>query len=105
MKAFLKKHTTDKYLKPIRNQVNSLVPLNVSVLELACGTGQQLFDLSSKVSKAKGIDVSKTYIEYAKKKAINSAFSHIEFERRDVLTSSFSEEENYDYGIVSLFFI
>ena len=70
----------DPILRPMRKRISGFIEPGKSVLDIACGTGAQVFELSGKVSRAVGVDLSESMIQKAlksksKKKSENTFFS------------------------------
>ena len=65
----------DPILKPMRQRVASKISKGECVIDIACGTGAQIAEISDIASSVTGIDLSESMIEYAKKRNIpNSSF-------------------------------
>ncbi|MDF9798167.1 ubiquinone/menaquinone biosynthesis C-methylase UbiE [Catalinimonas alkaloidigena] len=92
-----------QYLAPIRKQMVALVEAESSVIEVGCGTGDLLYQLSPKIKYGLGIDKSKSQIDYARKKADKTEIEHIEFNAIEVNTN-YQPQEHFDVAIASLFF-
>ncbi len=77
------KYITDSYYWRTKTAelINELVKPNINdiVLDLGCGTGKQIIELSRKVKLAIGIDISDGMIRQAKNNAENEKANNIEF--------------------------
>ena len=102
MNGTTKSYTVDKYLHPIRKQICDMVPSGTQILELGCGNGDLLFQLSPKIKKGVGLDISGELIHYARKKANSQLFSNLRFDVKNVSSDDLGSFK-YDYVIISLF--
>lgn len=101
MKGLIKSYTTDKYLRPIRNQICDLVNPNTSVIEFGCGNGDLLFKLSEKIDYGLGIDISKNLIKHAINKSHKHRNDNLSFKVFN-LNTTLEVSEKYDYAVASL---
>lgn len=78
-----KQYVTDSYYWRSKSAelINELVKPNVNdvLLDLGCGTGKQIVELSQKIKLAFGIDISEGMIEQAKENIENEGLLNIEF--------------------------
>lgn len=78
-----KQYVTDSYdwRSKSAELINELVKPNVNdvLLDLGCGTGKQIVELSQKIKLAFGIDISEGMIEQAKENIENEGLLNIEF--------------------------
>ncbi len=68
---------------------------NISILDVACGTGRHSIELASRGYSVKGVDLSESQLERARKKA-HAAGVKIDFEKMDARTLPFQER----FGLV-----
>lgn len=77
-----KKYVTDSYYWRSKSAelINELVKPNVNdvILDLGCGTGKQIIELSQKIKLAIGIDISEGMIGQAKENIENEGIQNIE---------------------------
>ena len=59
----------DPILKPMRKRVANEIHTNSTIIDIACGTGAQIFELAKHCFHSTGIDLSESMIEFAKKSA------------------------------------
>ncbi|MDN5200260.1 class I SAM-dependent methyltransferase [Fulvivirgaceae bacterium BMA10] len=102
LKGWIKSKTTDRYLRPLREQLISMIEPGTSIVEFGCGTGDLLFRASSQIQRGKGFDSSKSLIAFAKEKKRSSSVDNLEFICADIGKHDFLMER-FDYGIASLF--
>lgn len=92
----------DPILKPMRKRVVRQIQPNEKVIDVACGTGAQVFEMAKKAIKVVGIDYSESMIKQAKKSALKGACKNVQFVEADATNlSSFSEKE-FDVSTLSL---
>ncbi|MDD4364093.1 MAG: class I SAM-dependent methyltransferase [Atribacterota bacterium] len=58
----------DPLLASTRKNIAALINPDVEILDLGCGTGELVFELSHKVKKAVGLDIDENMIKYAQLK-------------------------------------
>ncbi len=98
-RVFLKNQFSDKYLKELRKQIATYIPAGSRVIDIGCGTGALLFDLSHKISYGLGIDINSSMIRFAKKKSTRG-YRNLEFKTIDA--NAFSSNEDYDIAVLTL---
>jgi ubiquinone/menaquinone biosynthesis C-methylase UbiE len=92
----------DPILKPMRKRVAIEIPPGNSVLDIACGTGAQVFELSKNASKVTGVDLSHSMIEFAKATAKRKEMSNVEFITGDATNLSMFAENEFDIATMTL---
>lgn len=103
MKGSIKANTTDKYLRPIRQQIVDLVEAETTVVEFGCGNGDLLFKLSDKIKAGIGIDKSAPLISYALKIKEIRNITNLKFKVGDLVKEPYDDAKK-DYAISSLLF-
>ena len=98
-RVWLKTNVADKVLFPVRAEIISLVQPGESLLEIGSGTGDLLFQSSSKISHGCGVDIDKKMIEHSKITAKERNINNIDFICNDVRNL---EIENYDISTSTL---
>lgn len=88
----------DPILKPMRERVASKIKVDEKVIDIACGTGAQLYEISGIASSMTGVDLSESMIEYATKRNIpNSLFLVNDASKLSVFNS-----KSFDVAILTL---
>ena len=95
-KTFLKTHFSDNYLRELRKQTASYIPQNSRVIDIGCGTGILLSELSPRIKYGLGIDTDSSMIDFARKKY---GHRNLEFRAGD---SNYLAERTYDIAVLSL---
>lgn len=103
MRAWIKTQTVDRYLQPLRQQMLSELPGDISMLELGCGTGDFLFHSVSKLSYGLGIDANSRLIQYAERRKQREGHFQLDF-KAEYLTPNFDPGQRFDWGVAFLFF-
>ena len=100
--AFIYKTFLDPILRGIRKQINDFLSSGDKVLDVACGTGAQLFYSASRLEEAVGIDYSASMIQRANKKCLKLNFTHLKFIKHDVTVEWPFKDKQFDTAILSL---
>jgi SAM-dependent methyltransferase len=92
----MEKRSNEMFVGPI----SALIEDGCSVIDIGCGIGSLVLNLSSRCSKVVGIDVSSKMINYAKKRQMKRNYPNVEFHH---LCASLLPEvflDKFDYGIM-----
>lgn len=92
----------DPLTSSLRRSVVEKVEPGSRVLDIACGTGSLLFDLSPNISEGIGIDLDGPKMEEANELARIKKVSNIKFVELNALDLSNNFSERFDYVILSL---
>lgn len=103
MKAWIKTHTVDRYLQPLRLQLLKALPDGVSLLEIGCGTGDLLFRAAPQISYGLGVDADSELISYARRKKQQNNLLHLDFQA-EYLQPAFDLGRTFEWGVACLFF-
>jgi len=92
----------DPSLRGIRKRVSRLISGNTTVLDVGCGTGDQLFYLSSQIKSGLGVELSATMIKTCEDQARVRGIKNCEFLLADASNLSALKDKSFDYAISSL---
>ncbi|MFV0591805.1 MAG: class I SAM-dependent methyltransferase [Draconibacterium sp.] len=92
----------DPVLKQLRKKVSYHVLPNGRIIDIACGTGAQLFELTGLVDLAIGVDLSDSMIHYAKKMVKKRNLLNVDFSVADATNLSEFYQHKFDVAILSL---
>jgi ubiquinone/menaquinone biosynthesis C-methylase UbiE len=92
----------DPVLAPMRKRVAAEISGGETVIDIACGTGAQVFDLCGIASKAVGIDLSESMIDFAKKTCKKRNIPNAGFFVCDATNLSRFEANSFDTALISL---
>jgi len=92
----------DPLLAPMRKRVTSEINRNEKVIDIACGTGAQLFDISKIASYVTGVDLSESMIDYATKNFKNKNIKNAAFLVGDAIDLSMLKANRFDVAIMTL---
>jgi demethylmenaquinone methyltransferase/2-methoxy-6-polyprenyl-1,4-benzoquinol methylase len=92
----------DTLLQKMRQRVSMHISYGSSVIDIACGTGAQVFQLAYKCRSITGIDISPPMIEYAEKKRIKNNLQNLSFKITDATDLSHFKDKEFDFSIMSL---
>jgi ubiquinone/menaquinone biosynthesis C-methylase UbiE len=92
----------DPVLASMRKRVALEIGANKSVIDIACGTGAQLFEIAGKSTKVTGVDLSESMIGFAIKTADKRGISNTDFRVGDATDLSIFQDNTFDFAILSL---
>ncbi|HKJ78642.1 MAG TPA: class I SAM-dependent methyltransferase [Prolixibacteraceae bacterium] len=92
----------DPVLANMRSRISGHVIAGEKVLDVACGTGAQVFDLAQTASTAVGIDISTSMIGWAKKMKSKHQLHNTDFYVCDATNLKQFLEKEFDAAILSL---
>jgi SAM-dependent methyltransferase len=92
----------DPSLADIRKRISRLIPENTTVLDVGCGTGDQLFYLSSQIRRGIGVELSATMIKTCEDQARARGINNCEFLLANADRLPIFEDQSFDYAITSL---
>ncbi len=92
----------DPILASMRKRLAKEIRPNQKVIDIACGTGAQLFEIAAKAEKVTGVDLSESMIAYAQKAAKKKGASNAEFIISDATNLAQFEDNSFDVAILSL---
>jgi len=92
----------DPILAPMRKRVTGEIQPGEKVIDIACGTGAQVFELCEVASKIVGADLSESMIDFAKIACKKRNIPNAEFFVCDATNLSIFETGSFDLAIMSL---
>lgn len=92
----------DPILKPMRKRVAKEIKNNETIIDIASGTGDQVFELAKTASKIIGVDLSESMTNYANNECRKREISNGEFIIGDATNLSKFAENSFDVAIMSL---
>ncbi len=92
----------DPVLTPLRKKVTGEIISGQNIIDIACGTGAQLFDAAKLAAQITGVDLSESMINYANKKAKKLGVTNAEFLVADATHLSMFKDMSFDTAIMSL---
>jgi len=92
----------DPILTPMRKRVTNEIHHGEKIIDIACGTGAQVFELSKIASEIVGVDLSESMINHAQKSCKKRNFLNAEFFVCDATHLSGFNENSFDVAIMSL---
>ncbi|MEL6675370.1 MAG: class I SAM-dependent methyltransferase [Bacteroidota bacterium] len=103
LKATWKKRTSDRYLRPLREQWLAAVPEQATLLDVGCGTGDFLRLAGPKLEAGWGIDLDHKLIQYARTSAKEQGLDHLQFTDQGFSPNNLPPQK-VDIASASLFF-
>jgi len=92
----------DTLLKKMRERVGRHIVAQSKVIDIACGTGSQVFYLAKKCNSITGVDIWEPMINYAEKKRRKLNILNITFKVADATDLSQFKDKEFDFSIMSL---
>jgi len=92
----------DPILAPMRKRVNVEINPGEKVIDIACGTGAQLFEIAVIASTVTGVDISESMIDYATKTVKKKNISNASFFVCDATNLSMFKPNSFDVAIMTL---
>jgi demethylmenaquinone methyltransferase/2-methoxy-6-polyprenyl-1,4-benzoquinol methylase len=100
--GFIFKIFVDPILKTFREEVASLIPAGSKVLDVACGTGAQVFEIARSAERTVGIDFTPSMIKTARRLKNKKRADNVEFFVTDAADMKDFNDKEFDYAILSL---
>lgn len=92
----------DPILAPMRKRVSSAINPGEKVIDIACGTGAQIFEIADFALHVAGVDLSESMIVFAKITCKKRNISNAGFFVCDATNLSIFDTESFDVAIMSL---
>lgn len=92
----------DPILKPMRVSVANHIQPGRNVIDIACGTGAQVFEIAKKAKRVVGIDISDSMIRYAKRTSLKMDINNTEFVVCDASNLDSFADNEFDVATMSL---
>jgi ubiquinone/menaquinone biosynthesis C-methylase UbiE len=92
----------DPILAPMRKRVTREIQPGEKIIDIACGTGAQVFELFEIASKIVGVDLSESMITHAQNTCKKRSVSNAEFFVCDATNLSIFEMDSFDTAIMSM---
>lgn len=92
----------DPSLAGIRRRIAKIVPAGSSVIDVGCGTGDQLLYIADKISNGICIELSDTMVRTGKQQAERRGVNNCEFHLADATDLSHLEDQTFDFAMSSM---
>ncbi len=92
----------DPSLAGIRRRIAKIVPAGSSVIDVGCGTGDQLLYIADKISNGICIELSDTMVRTGKQQAERQGVNNCEFHLADATDLSHLEDQTFDFAMSSM---
>lgn len=93
---------SDPLLEKIRNIISSQIESGSSVIDLGCGTGALVFNLSKICKSVIGVELSSRMIAFAEKKKKFNYIKNVYFIHSDATNLSQFKKHQFDYAVISM---
>jgi ubiquinone/menaquinone biosynthesis C-methylase UbiE len=92
----------DPLLLPMRKRITGYILPGEKVIDIACGTGAQVFEMASVAGKIFGIDISESMIQTAQTRKLNDKILNVDFEVADATNLFQFNSGDFDISTISL---
>lgn len=92
----------DPLLTRLRMRVTAEIKQGETVIDIACGTGAQVFALANRASQVTGVDLSQSMIDFANRKLEKSELKNISFYIADATRLEIFGDKIFDVATMSL---
>jgi ubiquinone/menaquinone biosynthesis C-methylase UbiE len=92
----------DPILKSMRKKLAAHISANETVIDIACGTGAQVFELAGKAKRIVGVDLAESMILYAKTQSKKRKLTNTEFVLADATNLAQFADNEFDVASMSL---
>lgn len=92
----------DPMLVNLRKVINCHVPSESKLIDIACGTGAQAFQLAGKCKIVVGVDLNESLIHFADKKRKKQNIQNLSFIRADANDLYQFSDKEFDYSLLCL---
>ncbi len=99
--CFFYRKFIDPLLRPLRRTLAGLVPEGASVLEAACGTGEQSLILARRAGRVLGFDYNRSIVECAQGR-VPAVSENLSFQEADARVLPFIADAEFDYATITL---
>jgi SAM-dependent methyltransferase len=100
--GFLYSKIVDPFLIKLRRKISAAVPPGKRILDVACGTGAQVFELAPKSNLVTGVDYSGSMIHKAESSKLKRGVTNVDFKLCDVTQGLTFPDHSFDISIMSL---
>ena len=92
----------DPVLAGMRKKVNRVIPKGQNILDVACGTGAQVFELAPSAKEVTGIDLSESMIRKAEQTKQKRNISNVHFRVCDATGNWNFIDKQFDMAIITM---
>lgn len=92
----------DPVLTGMRKKVNREIPNGQKILDVACGTGAQVFELAPFAKEVTGIDLSESMIRKAEQTKVKGNFSNVQFRVCDATGNWKFNDNEFDISLITM---
>ncbi len=92
----------DPALIGIRRRITKLISKDSTVLDVGCGTGNQLIHLAPQIKYGLGIELSETMINTCRQQVNTLGITHCEFQLADASSLPHLNDMSFDFAISSM---
>ncbi|MCF7823397.1 MAG: class I SAM-dependent methyltransferase [Candidatus Marinimicrobia bacterium] len=92
----------DPSLGGIRRRIAKIIPEGSSVIDLGCGTGDQLLFIADKISRGVCVELSETMVKTGRREAAARGVDNCEFQLSDATNLDHLEDQSFDFALSSM---
>ncbi len=92
----------DPSLAGIRRRIAIIIPKSSSVIDVGCGTGDQLLHIADQVSRGVCVELSETMVKTGRQQAELRKITNCEFQLADATNLAHMEDQCFDFAMSSM---
>jgi len=92
----------DGNLTRLRRRISKWIPPGSTILDVGCGTGDQLFYLKDQISQGLGIELSSKMLEFARKRRAQEQAGHLDFKLMNASRLEGQQDSSYDLALTTM---
>lgn len=92
----------DRALKEVRDIIIEQIEAGSTVIDIGCGTGVLVFDLTEKCKSVTGVELSSKMVEHAKRRQQSNGKNNITFIHDDATSLPHFKNKQFDYLTISM---
>lgn len=92
----------DPALIEVRDIIVEQIEAGSTVVDIGCGTGALVFDLSEKCKSITGVELSSKMVEHARRRQQSNGKNNINFVHGDATNLPHFEDQQFDYLTISM---
>ena len=100
--GWIYKRFIDPSLGGIRRRIAKIIPEGSRVIDIGCGTGDQLLFVAGQISSGVCVELSETMVKTGRFEAQQQGIDNCEFQLADATDLSHLEDQSFDFAMSSM---
>ncbi|MEA3287193.1 MAG: class I SAM-dependent methyltransferase [Candidatus Marinimicrobia bacterium] len=100
--GWIYKQFIDPSLGGIRRRIAGIVPQGSRVIDIGCGTGDQLMHIAGQISTGVCVELSETMVKTGSLQAEQQGIQNCEFQLADATSLAHLEDQSFDFAMSSM---